>query len=96
MNETSSARLAVDPATLAALTPLQLADGDGDVELSLPNDFPQWQRDVVTISSRARAAIAAIVPHVIRVLTFWDHRIRELAFGSRTLGVDAAGCYRLR
>jgi len=51
---------------------------------------------VLSISSRARAAIAAIVPTVVRTFSYWDHRVRELVLGPRTLAVDPAGCYRLR
>ena len=40
--------------------------------------------------------IANVVPVVVRTLAYWDHRIREIAFGSRTLSVDPAGCYRFR
>jgi hypothetical protein len=32
----------------------------------------------------------------VRTLSYWDHRIREVAFGTRSLAVDPAGCYRLR
>ena len=74
---------------------LELASEFTDVA-ALPNDLPPWQRDVVSMSSRARAFAATIVPIVVRALSFWDHRIREVAFGTRTLGIDPAGCYRLR
>jgi hypothetical protein len=99
MNETSSSLTALDPtlvyplALIPALPPID-ADATGIPEL--PSDHPQWQRDVVSISSRARALIANVVPIVVRTLAYWDHRIREIAFGSRTLSVDPAGSYRLR
>jgi hypothetical protein len=99
MNETTSALLPIDPtlvyplALVPALPPID-ADASGIPEL--PSDHPQWQRDVVSISSRARALIASVVPIVVRTLSYWDHRIREIAFGPRTLSVDPAGCYRLR
>jgi len=99
MNETSAALVPVDPtlvyplALIPALPPID-ADAAGIPEL--PSDHPQWQRDVVSISSRARALIANVVPVVVRTLSYWDHRIREIAFGPRTLSVDPAGCYRLR
>jgi len=73
------------------------ADVDApDLTPSLPNDHPSWQRDVVSISTRARALIAAIRPLVVRVLSFWDHRFGEITIGARQFGVDASGCYRLR
>jgi hypothetical protein len=99
VNETSAALGALDPALLyplavpPALPPID-ADAAGLPEF--PADHPPWQRDVLSISSRARAVIATIVPVVVRTLAYWDHRLREVAFGTRTLSVDPAGCYRLR
>lgn len=98
MNETSSARTPLDaalvyPAPIAALHPI---DAEAAGLPSLPADHPQWQRDVVSISTRARAVIAQAVPAVVRALTYWDHRVREIAFGTRALAIDPAGCYRLR
>lgn len=97
MNETPAA-VPLNGATpaIAAPFPLPPADPDHDVGATLPADHPRWQRDVVSISSRARAVIARLAPIVVRALTFWDHRIREIAFGRRTLSVDPAGSYRLR
>lgn len=97
MNETAAWGPVLDPGIFAVpgLPPVD-PDFDAGTSPALPTDHPRWQQDVVSISSRARAAIATLVPVVIRVLTFWDHRLREIAFGRRTLGVDPAGCYRLR
>jgi hypothetical protein len=81
------------PLTLAPLAP---ADADGELDLALPADHPRWQRDVLSVSARARAALAALAPLVVRTLTYWDHRLREIAFGHRRLAIDPAGCYRLR
>ena len=79
-----------------AFVPLPV-DPDADVAAAtLPADHPRWQRDVLSISTRARAALAQLVPVVLRVLTYWDHRVREIALGQRRLGVDPAGSYRLR
>jgi hypothetical protein len=99
MNETSSALIPVDPTLvypLALVPVLPPIDAEANGVPELPADHPQWQRDVVSISSRARALIANIAPTVVRTLSYWDHRIREIAFGPRTLSVDPAGCYRLR
>jgi hypothetical protein len=63
---------------------------------ALPRDHPAWARDLVAISSRTRAMLQAIGPTVVRVLTFWDHRVRSVVVGARSVAVDAAGCYRLR
>ena len=99
MNETSATYGPLDPALLyppAVLPALLPIDADAAGLPDLPSDHPQWQRDVVSISSRARAVIATIAPVVVRTFAYWDHRLRELALGSRTLAVDPAGCYRLR
>jgi hypothetical protein len=99
MNETPSALAPLDaslvyPVALVPVLPPVDAEANGLPEL--PSDHPQWQRDVVSISSRARALIANVIPVVVRTFSYWDHRIREVAFGSRTLTVDPAGCYRVR
>ncbi len=62
----------------------------------LPGDHPAWQRDVLSISSRARVLVAALRPLALKVLSFWDHRVREVVFGARTLSIDPCGSYRLR
>jgi hypothetical protein len=99
MNETSAAGLPVDPTLvypLALVPALPPIDAEASGLPDLPAGHPQWQRDVVSMSSRARALIANVVPVVVRTLAYWDHRVREIAFGARTLAVDPAGCYRLR
>ncbi len=97
MNETPAALVAVDPSLVYPLAVPLVAPVDAEAagRPALPSDHPAWQRDVVSISARARAAIASVVPVVVRTLSYWDHRIREITFGARTLGVDPAGCYRL-
>jgi hypothetical protein len=100
VNETPSALSPLDPALvypLAVVAPaLPPIDADAAGLPELPSDHPPWQRDVVSLSSRARALVANVVPVVVRALSYWDHRLREIAFGARTLSVDPAGCYRLR
>ncbi|MGA2395899.1 MAG: hypothetical protein ABSH03_21380 [Candidatus Lustribacter sp.] len=99
MNETSAALVPADAALvypLALVPALPPIDAEAAGLPDLPSGHPQWQRDVVSISSRARALIANVVPVVVRTLAYWDHRLREVAFGARTLSVDPAGCYRLR
>ena len=92
MNDTP----AVVGLTPPALVPIPV-DPDAELaEAALPADHPRWQRDVLSISARARAAIANLAPLVVRVFTYWDHRVREIAVGTRRLGVDPAGSYRLR
>jgi hypothetical protein len=99
MNETAPALGPLDPALVYPLVvapALPPVDPEAAGLPELPADHPQWQRDVISMSTRARAALATIAPVVIRALTFWDHRLRELTLGPRTLGIDPAGCYRLR
>ena len=61
----------------------------------LPRDHPKWVRDAVAVSQRARQLLATLRPIVIRVLTFWDHRIRALTIGGRNIEIDPSGSYRL-
>ncbi len=98
MNETPSALVPLDPTLVYPLAVPLVPPIDAEIAglPALPSDHPAWQRDVVSISARARATIANLIPVVVRTLSYWDHRIRELAFGSRSLGIDPAGCYRLR
>ena len=96
-----SAYLGLDPPAALALPPVTLPVAPLDADLAgtpsqLPADHPPWQRDVLSISSRTRALIATIVPTVVRTFSYWDHRVRELVLGPRTLAVAPAGCYRLR
>ncbi len=97
MNDALAAqRAGLDPPFFDAVPGVR-ADVDApDIAPSLPGDHPAWQRDVVSISARARGLIAAIRPFVVKVLSFWDHRLGDIALGARTFGVDPSGCYRLR
>lgn len=61
----------------------------------LPNDQPRWVKDAVAVSQRARELIAKLRPAAVRVLSFWDHRIRVIVVGERRVAVDASGCYRV-
>ncbi len=61
---------------------------------SLPNDHPAWMRDALSISQRARALLAKLQPVVVRVVAFWEHRVKSIAVGGRTLSVDSSGSYR--
>jgi hypothetical protein len=97
MNDPAAAIAVVDPASVLALQPLvPVPDVEAADDARLPPDHPQWQRDVLSISSRTRALLANVVPTIVRTLTFWDHTLRQLTLGARTLSVDPAGCYRLR
>jgi hypothetical protein len=89
-------RAGLDPVILDPIPGVRADIDAPDLAPSLPNDHPSWQRDVVSISGRARALIAALRPLVVKVLGFWDHRLGDIAIGARTFGVDASGSYRLR
>ncbi len=71
-----------------------LLDDERAARVVLPADHPEWRRDAVTLSSRARAFLAKLKPYAIRVLTFWDHRTTTLALDELTLEIDASGSYR--
>lgn len=85
--------LAALPLAVAAA---HVTDVDPDLHAALPRDHPAWQRDVLSVSARARAVIAALRPVVVRALTFWDHVVRAVSVGARRIEVDPSGCYRLR
>ena len=79
-----------------AITPAHVADVDAELHATLPRDHPAWQRDILSVSARARAVVSAMRPIVVRALTFWDHVVRSITVGPRRLEVDPSGCYRLR
>lgn len=85
-------------AELAALAPEALAAiaADGEIEIpSLPRDLPPWARDAVALSHRTRELLARIKPVIVRVLTFWDHRVRSAFVGGNRLTIDPSGSYRV-
>lgn len=76
--------------------PIVTAVAEAELETALlPQDHPRWVKDAVAASQRARELIARLKPVAIRVLTFWDHRIRSIFVGQQRLEIDASGCYRL-
>jgi hypothetical protein len=72
-----------------------IADADFDATL-LPRDHPKWAKDALTLSQRARDAIACLHPIVLRVLTFWDHRLRSALISGAQVTIDPSGSYRTR
>ena len=69
-----------------------------DVELgsdSLPHEHPRWVKDSLAVSQRARAIIARLRPIAIRILTFWDHRVRSAFVGGIHVRIDPSGSYRI-
>ncbi len=79
-----------------AVTPAHILDVDPELHATLPRDHPVWQRDILSVSARARAVVAALRPVVVRALTFWDHVVRSVSIGPRRVAVDPSGCYQLR
>ena len=68
---------------------------EAELETSLlPQDQPRWVRDAVAVSQRAREIVAKLRPVAVRVLSFWDHRIRAIVVAGQRVAVDASGCYR--
>lgn len=97
-------RLEVDDpnATLSAQIGATASEGiapvvpEAELETSLsPHDRPRWVRDAVAVSQRARELIARLRPVAVRVLSFWDHRMRAIVVGECCVRVDASGSYRI-
>jgi hypothetical protein len=86
--------LASPPGAYAA--PVVLATSDAELDSgSLPPEHPRWVKDSLAVSQRARELIARLRPIAVRILTFWDHRIRHAVVGGLTVHVDPSGCYRI-
>lgn len=69
-----------------------------DVELDtalLPRDHPQWVKDTLSVSNRARELLARLKPVIVTILTFWDHRVRSVLVGNSRVSVDPSGSYRI-
>ncbi len=98
-NTAAAARPTAEPPLAVAGIPAEavhLAPIDVEGPGSLPRDHPAWQHDVLAVSSRVRAILAGLQPVVVRVLGFWDHAVRSIGIGRRSLEVDPSGSYRLR
>jgi hypothetical protein len=61
----------------------------------LPADHPRWVRDATAVSQRAREIVETLKPIVLRVLCFWDHRVRSIRIGEHRVNVDPSGSYRI-
>jgi hypothetical protein len=70
----------------------------GELESSgaivLPRDHPKWVRDRFTITAATKAWLGRIKPIVIRVFSFWDHRVHRLTTEDGTIEIDVSGSYR--
>jgi hypothetical protein len=89
---TASIPLQVGASRAEAVVPVA-AEAELESEL-LPQDQPRWVKDAVALSQRARELITKLRPAGVRVLCFWDHRIRSVVVGDRRVQIDASGCYR--
>jgi len=86
----------VEPhATAIAADQNVTAVGESEADSLLPRDHPKWARDAVTLSQRAREAIAKLRPVIVKVLTFWDHRVRSAFIGGARVCIDPSGSYRV-
>jgi hypothetical protein len=94
----SGVPLGAAPGPSAALAtsgpPPVVLDPEAEPEYRLPNDHPAWARDVVSLSQRARALFTHLRPIVVKIFAAWEHRVRSIVVGGRTLSIDAGGCYR--
>lgn len=89
---------ALDPAgvALAYSEPVVAALAESDFDTArLPLDHPQWVKDAVTISTKARELLARLRPALVTILSFWDHRVRALAIGNTRVSIDPSGSYRI-
>lgn len=83
------------PAGAAQPDPVVPAVAETELDTgALPHDYPNWVRDAVAVSARARELVARLAPVVVRVLSLWDHRLRSIVVGDRRVRVDPSGCYR--
>lgn len=62
---------------------------------SLPPDHPRWAKDSLAVSQRARELVARLRPIAIRILCFWDHRVRSAVVAGLVVRIDPSGCYRI-
>ncbi|HUA09906.1 MAG TPA: hypothetical protein VMA98_11625, partial [Candidatus Acidoferrales bacterium] len=92
--EVEDQRPRAEPPPAAAIAPEQaivpIAEADTEQSL-LPRDHPKWAHDAVTLSQRAREIVAALRPVVVKILTFWDHRVRSVFIGGSRVSIDPSG-----
>jgi hypothetical protein len=62
---------------------------------ALPSDHPAWMKDTLSISQRARGLLAQMRPAIVKVIAYWEHRVRSVIIGERRVFVDASGSYRM-
>lgn len=78
----------------AAALSAEVGELDASGAIVLPRDHPKWMRDRFTITAATKAWLGRIKPIVIRVFSFWDHRVHRLTTEDGTIEVDVSGSYR--
>ncbi|TAM74073.1 hypothetical protein EPN44_12230 [bacterium] len=74
------------------------AVGEGEeirAAVTLPPGHPAWPRDLLSLTRRARAALAALPQVIVQALSGWDHPLREALIAGSLVVVEAAGTYRV-
>ncbi|HTZ54233.1 MAG TPA: hypothetical protein VMB20_04155 [Candidatus Acidoferrum sp.] len=79
-------------ATEAMVAPVAESETESSL---LPRDHPKWARDAVTLSQRAREIVARLRPVIVKILTFWDHRVRSALVSGARVSIDPSGSYRV-
>jgi hypothetical protein len=93
--EPEESSTALPPYVGASRSESIVAVGEAELETALlPYDHPRWVKDALAVSQRARELLAKLRPVALKVLSFWDHRIRSIVIGDRRVVVDPSGCYR--
>ena len=83
-------------ATAIATETMVAPTGESEAENTLlPRDHPKWARDAVTLSQRAREIVTRLRPVIVKILTFWDHRVRSALVGGSRVCIDPSGSYRI-
>ncbi len=65
------------------------------VASTLPSDFPAWVRDAVILSDPLRLVMVGLRPVVLKLVRYWDQRIRTVKVDGRTISLEDHGGYRL-
>jgi hypothetical protein len=84
-----------DVVSVGGASPTQLDDGQLQVAVVLGAEHTAWRRDRLSPSNRAKRLLEKIKPFIIKVLSFWDHRISRLAIEGRELFIDSSGSYQV-
>lgn len=82
---------------LGASEPIVAPVAESEFETTLlPRDHPKWVRDTLSVSSRAKDLVARLKPVAVRILGFWDHRVRTAVVAGLRVAIDPSGSYRAR